>query len=168
MILLLGAFYFLKKIYCNSQHFCYHLCYNYIKEKKELFYTKNNNTYNQLINDIDNSIMQFKNDNNDIKFSVTLLVGIWNYNDSRTWELFVNVIAYIENGSKPFIKMPVIIDDKKINECKVDDYFFDNIIELQKKGKKLNKYLQKHYKDTYCVETHNLTTKIKKSNVKNF
>lgn len=133
-----------------------------------MFYTKNNNTYNQLINDIDNSIMQFKNDNNDIKFSVTLLVGIWNYNDSRTWELFVNVIAYIENESKPFIKMPVIIDTKKISECKVDDNFFDNIIELQKEGKRLNKYLHKHYKGTYCVEAHNLITKIKKSNVKNF
>lgn len=168
MILLLGAFYFLKKYIAIHNIFVIVCAIIILKKKKELFYTKNNNTYNQLINDIDNSIMQFKNDNNDIKFSVTLLVGIWNYNDSRTWELFVNVIAYIENGSKPFIKMPVIIDDKKINECKVDDYFFDNIIELQKEGKKLNKYLQKHYKDTYCVEAHNLTTKIKKSNVKNF
>ena len=123
-----------------------------------------------MVEEINKSIIDFKRENEDTEFDINLVVGLWHYNDSKLWELFVNVVALIKKEKQPFLYVPYLIKDFKLGECRVDDDFFSNIGTVQKEGKKIHKFLQKEYSDckNYHTESHNLLTKVKKSNIKNF
>lgn len=129
-----------------------------------------NSKYETLVEEINKCITDFKEENENTEFDINLVVGLWHYNDSKLWELFVNVVALIKKEKQPFLYVPYLIKDIKLAECRVDDNFFYNIGIIQKEGKKIHKFLQKKYSDckNYHTESHNLLTKIKKNNIKNF